>query len=176
MTHERKAANGAGSVYQQKDGLWAASLTIGWKNGRQVRKVVRSKSREVAEVKAAAMAGELRGRTFISRPEAMAAARKLGTHTAAQWHAKERATKECRYCSTPLNYWNTVKDHKTSILRGGSDAIDNVQPICWECNIEKGTTHADKFTHDGPTPRPFRVMPDREQQYRAAAERGGHRG
>jgi 5-methylcytosine-specific restriction endonuclease McrA len=122
------------------------------------------------------MAGDLRDRTFITRPEAMAEARKLGTHTAAQWHAKERGTTECRYCSTPLSYWNTVKDHKTSILRGGSDSIDNIQAICWECNIEKGTTDADEFTHTGTSPRPFRVMPDREPQYRAAVEQGDLRG
>lgn len=171
-----KKANGSGSVYQQKNGLWAASVTVGWDGARQVRKVVRAKSREVAEARAAELAGANRNRTFITRADALAEARKLGTHTAAQWHAKERVTETCRYCATPLNYWNTVKDHMTSILRGGSDSIDNIQPICWECNIEKGTAAAEEFVYAGPNPRPFRVMPNRENQYRAVAGRRGESG
>jgi integrase len=44
-TSEKKG-NGEGSIYKQKDGLWAGALTIGWdENGKQVRKVVRRKDR-----------------------------------------------------------------------------------------------------------------------------------
>jgi integrase len=40
-----KKANGDGSVYRQKDGLWAAALTLGWDGEKQVRKVIRRKDR-----------------------------------------------------------------------------------------------------------------------------------
>ncbi|MFW0772475.1 tyrosine-type recombinase/integrase [Paenarthrobacter nitroguajacolicus] len=41
-----KKANGDGSIYRQKDGMWAGALTLGWnEEGKQVRKVVRRKDR-----------------------------------------------------------------------------------------------------------------------------------
>ena len=43
-TRKARAANGQGSVYQQKDGLWAAAVTV---NGR--RSISRAKTRDEAE-------------------------------------------------------------------------------------------------------------------------------
>jgi integrase len=46
MATGEKKANGDGSVYKQKDGLWAGALTLGWdEHGKQVRKVIRRKDR-----------------------------------------------------------------------------------------------------------------------------------
>lgn len=49
-----KKANGDGSIYRQKDGMWAGALTLGWSDdGKQIRKVVRRKDRGklVAEIR-----------------------------------------------------------------------------------------------------------------------------
>jgi integrase len=45
MATGEKKANGDGSIYRQKDGLWAAALTLGWDGDRQIRKVIRRKDR-----------------------------------------------------------------------------------------------------------------------------------
>jgi hypothetical protein len=72
------------------------------------------------------------------RTERLAAARAKGTHTAEQWHGLlEQYAFRCVQCGCrPLP--RPCKDHILPIYRGGSDAIDNLQPLCRECNSSKG--------------------------------------
>jgi 5-methylcytosine-specific restriction endonuclease McrA len=96
----------------------------------------------------------------------MREARAIATHKQSEWHRKVRASpKICRYCDTPLNGFNMVKDHMIAVEVGGSDGIDNVQPICWECNMTKGKIPHDQFVYQGPKPRPFRVLPIRQEEW-----------
>lgn len=98
----------------------------------------------------------------LGRREHMIHARSLGTHTRAELvmlHRHRDAT--CRYCAVPLDIWNTSVDHKRSVARGGSDSIDNMQIICWQCNAEKGDRDADEFTYAGETPRPYAPLQSR---------------
>ena len=44
----RKRANGDGSIFQKSDGTWFASVTLGYRNGRRVRKNKMAKSRHHA--------------------------------------------------------------------------------------------------------------------------------
>lgn len=165
MTQPKKL-NG-GTIYQQAaDGLWCAAIALPSLNGTRRKKVVRSKDRAVVEAKLLEMNPAVRGVGHRSRPELMREARAIATHKPSEWHAKVRAsTKECRYCDTPLNAFNMVKDHMVSIDCGGSDGIDNVQPICWECNNEKRKTPHDEFEYRGEKPRAFRVMPAKRKEY-----------
>ncbi|HWV39253.1 MAG TPA: tyrosine-type recombinase/integrase [Vulgatibacter sp.] len=51
-----RAANGEGCIRQRKsDGRWLCSLTVGWKDGKQVRKVIYGKTRDEVHEKQVAL-------------------------------------------------------------------------------------------------------------------------
>ena len=43
-----KRGNNEGSIYKRADGRWAASLNLGWQNGRRKRKTFYAKTRREA--------------------------------------------------------------------------------------------------------------------------------
>lgn len=64
-------------------------------------------------------------------------------HTLAEWRALvESCGGRCFYCheAKPL-----TRDHKVPLVRGGSDAIENIAPACRSCNFRKGRKTADEF-------------------------------
>lgn len=70
------------------------------------------------------------------RHERLAEARSLGQHTPEQWAALIKfCGPRCLKCG---NEKPLVKDHITPIYQGGSDAIENIQPLCGPCNSAKG--------------------------------------
>lgn len=69
------------------------------------------------------------------RSARLAAARQLATHTPDQWGEMQIEFRMlCVRCGKekPL-----VKDHIIPIYQGGSDGIDNIQPLCAHCNASK---------------------------------------
>jgi 5-methylcytosine-specific restriction endonuclease McrA len=65
------------------------------------------------------------------------AARAKGTHTEDQWLALiARLARRCAKCG--VNASELQKDHVMPIYQGGSDAIENLQPLCPPCNAGKG--------------------------------------
>lgn len=62
-------------------------------------------------------------------------ARKLGRHTPEQW---ARLLAACGHrCARCGGTEQVCKDHIVSLYQGGSDAIDNIQPLCHRCNSGK---------------------------------------
>jgi len=162
-----KLKGGAGSIYQRGDGMWCGAVEFGRVDGKRNRKVITSKNRETVEARILELVADRA--PVKTRKEHMADARLIATHTPNEWYAKVRASaKTCRYCDTNLSIFNTVKDHMIAVETGGSDGIDNVQPICWECNNEKRTQHHDEYAYAGEKPRPFSVMPIRRAEYERA--------
>lgn len=79
-------------------------------------------------------AGSLSGTT---RSERLAAARKKGTHTGLEWLALvQEFGGRCVRCGRHGH--NPEKDHIVPLYQGGSDGIDNIQPVCARCNASKG--------------------------------------
>lgn len=155
---------GAGTIYQRKDGLWCAAINAGTVNGKRKRKVTASKDRAIVEARLAEWTAN--AESIRTRAEYMRDARAIATHKPSEWWAKVRSLpKICRYCDTALNQFNMVKDHMIAVEAGGSDGLDNVQPICWECNMEKHITPHDQFVYRGIKPRPFSVLPIRRAEY-----------
>ena len=77
------------------------------------------------------------------RSQRLAAARAKGTHTETEWlrmvaHHEGR----CAKCGTEV-IGTPVRDHIKPIYRGGSDALENLQPLCRNCNSAKGPDDAD---------------------------------
>lgn len=82
-----------------------------------------------------------------TRSARLSEARRKGTHTDEEWVALvEVCGSKCLKCQTPMSelIGGTVcKDHIVPIYLGGSDGIDNLQPMCRECNTGKGKDTTD---------------------------------
>lgn len=69
-----------------------------------------------------------------ARASKMEEARAKGTHTKKEWMTLiEEFEHRCLRCgNVPED--GLTKDHIEMIARGGSDTIDNIQPLCRQCN------------------------------------------
>lgn len=64
-----------------------------------------------------------------------------GRHTTAEWVALcERYGNRCLRCGRKRKL---TKDHVIPVLHGGTDDIDNIQPLCGPCNSVKHTQAVD---------------------------------
>jgi 5-methylcytosine-specific restriction endonuclease McrA len=75
-------------------------------------------------------------RNKLIRKRRIAEARAKGTHTAEEWAALKAEFSRCVRCGT--NEYNLEKDHIIPVYQGGSDSIENLQPLCPYCNVKKG--------------------------------------
>lgn len=60
-----------------------------------------------------------------------------GSFTTQEWlDVQSKYDNKCLACGTTHNI---TPDHVIPLSRGGSNTIDNIQPLCLPCNMEKGT-------------------------------------
>lgn len=84
---------------------------------------------------------EVRKSNYAKRAERLYDAKAKGTHTSIEWEAlKDACGSKCVKCGAdePL-----TKDHIQPIYQGGSDGLDNIQPLCKSCNSAKGPENID---------------------------------
>lgn len=61
-----------------------------------------------------------------------------GTHTQEEWEKlKERYGYRCSLCGVKDSESKLAEDHIMPLSKGGSDFIDNIQPLCKSCNSKK---------------------------------------
>jgi 5-methylcytosine-specific restriction endonuclease McrA len=83
---------------------------------------------------------ELRNRKL--RSERLRAARLIGRHTKEQWEAlKQEFANRCVWCGRYVSH--LTKDHIIPLYQGGSDGIENIQPLCRQCNSSKTAAQTD---------------------------------
>ncbi len=74
-------------------------------------------------------------------------ARKLaakGSHTDKEWQSlKVFYNYKCLCCGRQEPEINLTRDHVIPLIKGGSDSIDNIQPLCTRCNSKKNFKHID---------------------------------
>lgn len=80
-------------------------------------------------------------RSNKKRAERLAVARAKGTHTEAEWQAMLQICGRC--CARCGREGLLQADHIVPIYQSGSDAIDNLQPLCESCNKQKGSDPID---------------------------------
>ena len=79
-----------------------------------------------------------------NRAKRLSDAKKLGTHTKVDWEEmKDFFEHICVRCFGESELINVEKDHIVSLYQGGSDGIENLQPLCARCNSSKGTENFD---------------------------------
>lgn len=77
----------------------------------------------------------------------MKEARKLGTHTTIEWLSLLiEARGICPRCKNQTHHFD--RDHVIPVYAGGSDSIQNIQPLCGKCNSEKGPEQIDFFKEE----------------------------
>lgn len=101
-----------------------------------------AKSRERSQNASAAAAVKWKNRTNkLTRSQRLSAAREKGTHAPEDWEEMvEFFGGKCVKCGAD---GEVVKDHVIPIYQGGSDGIDNLQPLCRSCSCSKGPDNTD---------------------------------
>lgn len=122
-----------GKIRRVEGGLWNDRVE---KEG-----VYRAEKSEVARSAGRASGVARAGRNQELRAMRLKDARQKGSHTILQWTALVAACDaQCVSCGSPDSI---EKDHIVPIYQGGSDGIDNLQPLCRSCNARKGPDNSD---------------------------------
>ena len=67
-----------------------------------------------------------------------------GFHTNAEWEAlKAKHNYACLRCGKQVPTISLTRDHVKPLILGGTDYIDNIQPLCHSCNSQKNDTEID---------------------------------
>jgi 5-methylcytosine-specific restriction endonuclease McrA len=63
-----------------------------------------------------------------------------GKHTVSDWlNVKRLFDYRCAICGRSEPDISLTEDHKIPVVKGGTDNIDNIQPLCRSCNSSKAT-------------------------------------
>lgn len=71
-----------------------------------------------------------------------------GAHSIGEWETlKAQYNWTCPACSRAEPEIKLTRDHIVAVAKGGSDNIENIQPLCVSCNSRKGTKSINYITN-----------------------------
>lgn len=115
----------------------------GWRHKRVDAEIAATVSRTTRRTEAGTAAAEKRWGAAAdrkTRAQRLSEARGKGTHTESEWVTFTSVFNRCVRCKTPADELvgnKLCKDHIIPIYQGGDDTIENLQPVCRECNSIK---------------------------------------
>lgn len=114
----------------------------GWINSRADAEIERMSAKREKARESAKVGVQARVKKNAElRAERMAEARAKGMHTPSEWAAMlDMCDHACVRCGAT---GDLQKDHITPVYQGGSDGINNLQPLCKPCNTSKGPESID---------------------------------
>ena len=62
-----------------------------------------------------------------------------------QHYNKNSLTGKCYVCKRPITHDNFDLGHNKAIVKGGSDQVSNLRPICRPCNSGMGTMSIERY-------------------------------
>lgn len=128
-------------------------MNDGWYSARMQKEIERSEvisaKRAVAGLARHGMAAPVNVRPGQRlRTARISAARRIATHTDVEWQSMvEFHGDKCAKCGSEETMM--VKDHIVSLHAGGSDGIENLQPLCYRCNHAKGGAGREDYRANG---------------------------
>lgn len=133
--------NAVDSVAKQFFPLSDDGLRHNWRADEEIAKWNELSTEAASSGKLGAEARWGKQRQKESRSQRLSAARKLGTHTDVEWRCLIKVCgNKCLRCGTPIEELEgaiVCKDHINPLYLGGSDGIENLQPLCRQCNTGK---------------------------------------
>lgn len=67
-----------------------------------------------------------------------------GSYTVDEWiEIKEKYGNSCLACGETEDNVKITPDHVVPLAIGGSNSIENIQPLCWSCNARKQARYID---------------------------------
>ena len=112
----------------------------GWRNSRCDEEIIKAAGKREKAKHSAMLSVEARSAKSI-RGERMEVAKSKGTHSKQEWQALvDVCGHSCVRCGAT---GHLDKDHIKPVYQGGSDGIDNLQPLCAKCNASKGPEDTD---------------------------------